>query len=93
MELSEIFVILMFLTFGGLLLTGFPVAWVLAGTAVIWTFIGIAAVEWFDADLWFEPRFPTGSQFQFTLPNAPEAASPASDELPDGNVTPFRRTG
>ena len=54
MELSEIFVILMFLTFGGLLLTGFPVAWVLAGTAVIWTFIGIAAVEWFDADLWFD---------------------------------------
>lgn len=54
MELSEIFVILMFVTFGGLLLTGFPVAWVLAGTAVIWTFIGIAAVEWFDADLWFD---------------------------------------
>jgi len=54
MELTEIFVILMFLTFGGLLLTGFPVAWVLAGTAVIWTFIGIAAVEWFDADLWFD---------------------------------------
>ena len=54
MELTEIFVILMFATFGGLLLTGFPVAWVLAGTAVIWTLIGVAAVEWFDADLWFD---------------------------------------
>ena len=54
MELTEIFVILMFVTFGGLLLTGFPVAWVLAGTAVIWTVIGIAAVEWFGADLWFD---------------------------------------
>ena len=54
MEITEIFVILMFLTFGLLLLTGFPVAWVLAGTAVIWTLIGIIAVEWFDSDLWFD---------------------------------------
>jgi len=54
MEITEVFVILMFVTFGVLLLTGFPVAWVLAGTAVIWTFIGVAAVEWFGADLWFD---------------------------------------
>lgn len=54
MGISEIFVICMFLTFGGLLFTGFPVAWVLAGTAVIWTVIGLIAVEWFDADLWFD---------------------------------------
>ena len=54
MELTEIFVICMFLTFGLLLFTGFPVAWVLAGTAVIWTVIGIVAVEYFDADLWFD---------------------------------------
>ena len=44
----------MFGTFGLLLLTGFPVAWVLAGTSVIWTFIGIGAVEYFDVDLWFD---------------------------------------
>ena len=54
MELTEIFVICMFLTFGLLLFTGFPVAWVLAGTAVIWTVIGIVSVEYFDADLWFD---------------------------------------
>lgn len=54
MELSTVFVIGMFSTFGLLLFTGFPVAWVLAGTSVIWTGIGIAAVEYFGADLWFD---------------------------------------
>ena len=54
MELETIFVIGMFLTFGVLLLTGFPVAWVLAGTAVIWTVIGVVAVENFGANLWFD---------------------------------------
>ncbi len=54
MELTTIFVIGMFLTFGALLFTGFPVAWVLAGTAVIWTFVGIISVENFGADLWFD---------------------------------------
>ena len=54
MELTTIFVIGMFLTFGFLLFSGFPVAWVLAGIAVIWTFIGIISVEQFDADLWFD---------------------------------------
>ena len=54
MELTEIFVLLMFATFAGLLFTGFPVAWVLGGTAVIWTVIGMVAVENFGADLWFD---------------------------------------
>ncbi|MCP4385958.1 MAG: TRAP transporter large permease subunit [Hyphomicrobiales bacterium] len=54
MELTTIFVICMFLTFGVLLFSGFPVAWVLAGTAVIWTFVGIISVENFGADLWFD---------------------------------------
>jgi tripartite ATP-independent transporter DctM subunit len=44
----------MFATFGALLFTGFPVAWVLGGTAVIWTVVGITAVEQFGADLWFD---------------------------------------
>jgi len=54
MELSVIFVIAMFATFIVLLFTGFPVAWVLGGTAVIYTFVGIVAVEGFGADLWFD---------------------------------------
>ena len=54
MELNTLFVIGMFLTFGMLLFTGFPVAWILAGTAVIWTGVGLASVEYFGADLWFD---------------------------------------
>lgn len=54
MELETIYVIGMFLTFGALLLTGFPVAWVLGGTAVIWTVIGVVSVENFGANLWFD---------------------------------------
>ena len=54
MGLEEFFVIGMFATFGVLLFTGFPVAWVLGGTAVIWTGVGLMSVEWFGADLWFD---------------------------------------
>jgi len=54
MSLEQISVIGMFATFGVLLMTGFPVAWVLGGTAVIWTVIGVVAVEEFGADLWFD---------------------------------------
>jgi signal transduction histidine kinase len=41
-------------------------------------------------DLWFEPRFPTGSQFLFTIDIANEAdiAGPATT-----NVAPIRHTG
>ncbi|MBZ2169615.1 TRAP transporter large permease subunit [Marinobacter sp. F4216] len=54
MELETLFVIGMFLTFGVLLMTGYPVAWVLGGTAVIWTVVGVVAVENFGANLWFD---------------------------------------
>ena len=54
MELEVLFVIGMFLTFGALLMTGYPVAWVLGGTAVIWTLVGVIAVENFGANLWFD---------------------------------------
>ncbi len=54
MELEILFVIGMFLTFGVLLMTGYPVAWVLGGTAVVWTVIGVVAVENFGANLWFD---------------------------------------
>ena len=47
MELNDYLVIAMFLTFVGLLFTGFPVAWVLGGVAVLYTFVG------YLADLWF----------------------------------------
>ncbi len=54
MEIGTLFVIGMFLTFAILLFTGYPVAWVLAGTAVIWTLVGITSVDSFGVDLWFD---------------------------------------
>ena len=47
MEVNDYLVIAMFMTFIGLLFTGFPVAWVLGGVAVLYTFIAIAADTWF----------------------------------------------
>ena len=47
MEVNDYLVIAMFLTFVGLLFTGFPVAWVLGGVAVIFTAVG------YFSDLWF----------------------------------------
>ena len=54
METEAYYVIGMFATFGLLLLSGFPVAWVLAGTAVLWTAIGVIAVESFGSRIWFD---------------------------------------
>ena len=54
MSLEQISVIGMFATFGLLLLTGYPVAWVLAGTAVIWAVISHVAVTSFGADIWYD---------------------------------------
>ena len=48
MEFNDYLVIAMFLTFVGLLFTGFPVAWVLGGVAVIFTFVGYYSDLWFD---------------------------------------------
>lgn len=47
MEFNDYLVIAMFLTFVCLLFTGFPVAWVLGGVAVLFTLVG------YCADLWF----------------------------------------
>jgi tripartite ATP-independent transporter DctM subunit len=47
MGLNDYLVIAMFLTFIALLFTGFPIAWVLCGTAVIFTLVGWAADIWF----------------------------------------------
>lgn len=43
METTDILVILMFVTFMGLLFTGFPIAFVLGGTAVIFAIVGTLA--------------------------------------------------
>jgi tripartite ATP-independent transporter DctM subunit len=47
MEVSNILVILMFLTFIGLLFTGYPIALVLGGVAMLFTLVG------YLSDLWF----------------------------------------
>lgn len=53
MELETLLVITMFASFMGLLLLGFPVAWVLAGTGLLFAIVGHVLVEQFDANLWF----------------------------------------
>jgi tripartite ATP-independent transporter DctM subunit len=53
MGLEEILVISMFASFMVLLLTGFPVAWSLAGIGLIFGGVGYVLVEYFNTDLWF----------------------------------------
>ncbi len=48
MALIDILVILMFVTFIGLLLSGFPIAWVLAGTGILFAFIGYISDMYFN---------------------------------------------
>ena len=48
MEINDVFVILMFLTFIGLLFTGFPITFVLCGVAFIFTIVGNFADLYFD---------------------------------------------
>ncbi len=43
-------------------------------------------------DLWFEPRFPTGAQFLFTVTTAEESDSSDRPAPPADNITPMRRT-
>ena len=49
MGITDYLVISMFLTFIGLLFTGFPIAWVLGGTAVIFTGVGMLADHYLNA--------------------------------------------
>ena len=44
-------------------------------------------------DLWFEPRFPTGAQFLFTVEMSPITGSAVIPDLNEDNVTPIRKTG
>ena len=48
MEINDVLVILMFLTFIGLLLTGFPIAFVLGGTAALFTVVGMLSDMYLD---------------------------------------------
>ena len=48
MDANEILVLLMFLSFAGLLLTGFPIAYTLAGLSVIFTGLGYLSDLYFD---------------------------------------------
>ena len=48
MDVNEILVIAMFLSFIALLFTGFPVAWVLGGLGILFAFIGQLADSYFD---------------------------------------------
>jgi len=47
MEFNDYLVIAMFVTFICLLFTGFPVAWVLGGVAMIFTLVGWCSDQWF----------------------------------------------
>ena len=49
MEINSILVILMFLTFIALLFTGYPIAFILAGVAVLFTLVGYLADIFLDA--------------------------------------------
>lgn len=49
MEVSDVLVIVMFATFIGLLFTGFPICWVLGGTAVLFTGVGMLADQYLGA--------------------------------------------
>jgi tripartite ATP-independent transporter DctM subunit len=48
MVLNDYLVISMFITFIGLLFTGFPIAWVLGGTGILFTLIGYCSDLWFN---------------------------------------------
>ncbi|RBP83539.1 TRAP transporter large permease subunit [Marinomonas rhizomae] len=49
MEINEILATLMFATFISCLFSGFPVAWVLGGIAVVFSVLSMAADHWLDA--------------------------------------------
>jgi len=49
MEINEILAYAMFATFIGLLFSGFPVAWVMGGVAILFGALAMAADHWLDA--------------------------------------------
>jgi tripartite ATP-independent transporter DctM subunit len=53
LETNEIMVIALLVTFIGLIFSGFPVAWVLAGVSVLFSFIAILGYEYLGWDTYF----------------------------------------
>ncbi|MDQ0316520.1 TRAP transporter large permease [Amorphus orientalis] len=53
METYEILVVALLGSFIVLLMTGYPIAWILAGLSLIFTLIGIAGPEYFGIDTYF----------------------------------------
>jgi tripartite ATP-independent transporter DctM subunit len=53
LETNEILVIALLVSFIGLIFTGFPVAWALAGVSVLFSFIAILGYEYLDWDTYF----------------------------------------
>lgn len=49
MDINELLVLMMFVSFVALLFTGFPVGYVLAGIGVIFAMVGYLSDEWFDS--------------------------------------------
>jgi tripartite ATP-independent transporter DctM subunit len=56
-ETYEYLVIAMLLSFVGLLFTGFPVAWVLSGVAIVFSIVGVFASEYLGWDTYFLTDF------------------------------------
>ena len=79
MAINDYLVIAMFLTFVGLLFTGFPVAWVLGGVSVLFTLIG------YLSDLWFGTWTGLGSSQP-----SPVSSDRASIDLPSGMKVALR---
>jgi tripartite ATP-independent transporter DctM subunit len=57
LETYEYLVIAMLLSFVGLLFTGFPVAWVLSGVAIVFSIVGVFASEYLGWDTYFLTNF------------------------------------
>lgn len=53
MESYEIIVVLLLLSFIGLIFTGFPIAWILGGLSFAYLVISLALMEWFNVDTYF----------------------------------------
>ncbi|TVS03256.1 MAG: TRAP transporter large permease subunit [Rhodobacteraceae bacterium] len=57
MEVNEILVVAMLVSFIALIFTGIPVAWALAGVSIGFSFIAIYGFEWFNWDTYFLTDF------------------------------------
>ncbi|MCC5961126.1 TRAP transporter large permease subunit [Roseinatronobacter sp. S2] len=63
MEVNEILVVAMLVSFIALIFTGIPVAWALAGVSIGFSFIAIFGFEWFNWDTYFLTDFRIFSIF------------------------------